>query len=94
MIPLPLYSSGFKDGKLTISNDWFNAGIVVMRHFICLFFYQYCGCFAQTEMFISCNVLYTFYNKMSFCKHFELRNTFGNIAHICKIYLKLYSILR
>ena len=38
MIPLPVYSSGFTEGKLTITNNLFNAEIVVIRYFICLVF--------------------------------------------------------
>ena len=36
MIPLPLYSSGFTEGKLVINNNWFNAEMVVIRYFICV----------------------------------------------------------
>ena len=32
MIPLPLYSSGFTGGNLTITNNLFNASFVVIRH--------------------------------------------------------------
>ena len=35
MIPLPLYSSGFTGGKLVITNNRFNAEMVVIRYFIC-----------------------------------------------------------
>ena len=36
MIALPLYSSGFTAGKLVITNNLFNAEMVVIRYFICL----------------------------------------------------------
>ena len=35
MIPLPLYSSGFTGGKLVVTNNLFNAEMVVIRYFIC-----------------------------------------------------------
>ena len=35
MIPLPLYSSGFTGGNLVITNNCFNAEMVVIRYFVC-----------------------------------------------------------
>ena len=48
MIPLPLYSSGITAGKLMITSNWFNAGIIVMKKK--KFLNRYCGCFAQRKL--------------------------------------------
>ena len=38
MIPLPLQSSGFTEGKLRVKNNVFHGRIVIIRHYIHLFF--------------------------------------------------------
>ena len=38
MIPLPLQLSGFTGGKLRVKNNVFHARIVIIRHYIHLFF--------------------------------------------------------